>query len=200
MKYEDQRKETPFAARDHMLDIREHITELAFRGFGKRPRKLPKEPGNFELWSEESRSKWRMTQEEKLRLAEAFDQRFIEDEFTWFNSTLRHMVDLIDQANTLSPQTEHECDIQRDMQNEVIGLCSNLIRELNHIAATIPCNKNFLVLVVNEIDNEIAILRGWRKSCFPLREQCIKKDTARRLKAERAILSKIEQKESSGSF
>lgn len=193
MKYEDQRKETPFAARDNMLDIREHITELAFRGFGKKPRKAPKEPCNFEQWSEESRNKWRHTQDVRLQFMEECDRRFISEEFTWFNNTLRHMVDLIDQANTMSPQTEHECDIQRDMQNEVIGLCNNLIRELNHIAATIPCNKNFLVLAVNEIDREMALLRGWRKGCFPLREQCIKKDAARRLKAEQAILEKIEQ-------
>lgn len=47
MKYEDEREETPFATRDNMLDIRKHITELCFRGFGLKRRKLPKTPRNF---------------------------------------------------------------------------------------------------------------------------------------------------------
>lgn len=203
MKYEDDRKETPFAARDNMLDIRQHITELAYRAFGKKPRKLPKEPSNFMEWSEESRNKWKLTQESKLRYAEECDLHFVEEEFSWFNATLRRMVDLIDQANTLHPITEHECDVQRDMQDEVIGLCDNLVRELNYIAATIPCNKNFAVLVIKEIDTEQAILRGWRKSCFPLREQCMKKDELRRLKAEKAALDQVTQRtetDSSGNL
>lgn len=196
MKYADDRKETPFAARDNMLDIREHITELAFRGFGKKPRKLPNLPGNWDQWSEASRSKWTLTQETKLEFAEACDKQFIEDEFGWFNATLRHMVDIIDQANTLSPQTEHECDIQRDLQNEAIGLCNNLVRELNHIVATIPCNKNFAVLVIQEIDHEMALLRGWRKACFPLRAACMKNDALRKLKAEEEARQQVEERTS----
>lgn len=62
MLLESQRKETPFAARDNMLDIWKHATELSFRGFGRKKRKMPKEPKNFEKWSEESREKWRIKQ------------------------------------------------------------------------------------------------------------------------------------------
>lgn len=184
MKYEDQRNETPFATRDNMLNIREHITELAFRAFGKKPRRMPKQPSNWDIWSEESRAKWIATQEMKLKFAEQCDLKFIAEEFVWFNNTLRRMVDVIDMANTLNPQTEHECDIQRDLQNEAIGLCSCLIRELNHIAATIPSNKNFAVKVVDEILREIDLLRGWRKSCNPIRLKCIQNDLSRRKKAE----------------
>ena len=55
MKLEDERKETPFAARDTILDIWMHLTELCFRGFGKKPRKMPNEPKNFSTWKEELR-------------------------------------------------------------------------------------------------------------------------------------------------
>lgn len=44
---EDKRAETPFAARDNMLDIWRKTTELGFRGFGRKNRKNPKEPRNF---------------------------------------------------------------------------------------------------------------------------------------------------------
>ena len=52
------RKETKFEVMDNMLDIWKQITELSFRGFGKRMRKKPKIPKNFNEWSEESQDKW----------------------------------------------------------------------------------------------------------------------------------------------
>ena len=66
------------------------------------------------------------------------------------------------------------------MQNEAIGYCNNLKRELNHIADTIPCNKNFLVILTRDIDKEIAILRGWRKSCNVKRKEVLAKEIKQR--------------------
>lgn len=48
MVLEDKRSETPFAVRDNALDIWKQVTELSFRGFGKKKRKMPKTPSNFE--------------------------------------------------------------------------------------------------------------------------------------------------------
>lgn len=189
MKYEDEREETPFATRDNMLDIRKHITELCFRGFGLKRRKLPKTPRNFADWSEESRARWIKTQEENKARQEACDMRFVEDESRWLADTCREILNLIDRANAINPQTEHECDVQRDMQNEAIGLCNNLKRELNYIAGTIPCNINFLAQQTKDVKKEIDLLRGWRKSCNPAREEAMKKDASRRLKAEKAALA-----------
>ena len=189
MKYEDQRKETPFATRDNMLDIRNHVTELTFRGFGLKKRKTPKEPRNFGIWSEESRARWKAQQEELLARQETYDRMFVEDEAKILRDLCRQIVFLIDRSNTLNPQTVHECDIQRDQQNEAIGLCNNLQRELNHIAETIPCNRNFIALLEEDIDREIELLRGWRKACTPLRQQCLVRDIRRREKAQKAAES-----------
>ena len=185
MKYEDQRKETPFATRDNMLDIRDHVTELTFRGFGKKKRKMPREPRNFGQWSEKSRERWISQQEELLARQEEYDRMFIEDESKVVRDLCRQIVFLIDRANTLNPQTVHECDIQRDLQNEAIGLCNNLQREMNHIAETIPCNRNFLAILSEDIDREIDLIRGWRKSCVPLREKAMILEMQRREKAEK---------------
>ena len=84
MKYEDQREETPFATRDNMLDIRKHITELCFRGFGLKKRKFPNTPKNFAVWSEESRAKWKKTQEDKLARQEEWDRKFVKEETSCF--------------------------------------------------------------------------------------------------------------------
>ena len=189
MKYEDQRKETPFATRDNMLDIRNHVTELTFRGLGKKKRKMPKEPRNFSTWSEKSRDRWIKQQEELLARQEEFDRMFVEDESKVLRDLCRQIVFLIDRANTLNPQTLHECDIQRDLQNEAIGLCNNLQRELNHIAETIPCNRNFLAILAEDVDREIDLIRGWRKSCVSLRDKAMIREIQRRDKAEQKALT-----------
>lgn len=191
MKYEDQRKETPFATRDNMLNIRNHMEELCLRGFGLRKRKKAKEPKNFNEWSEESREKWIKNQEELYEWQSHCDRIFIEDETKWIRATCREIVGLIDDANGMNPQTEHECDMQRDLQNEALRLCKRLRREINHIADTIPCNKNFLVIQDKEITDEINLISGWRKSCNPLREEAMKKDAMRRLKAEQAAKTEL---------
>ena len=184
---EDKRTETPFAARDNMLDIWRKTTELGFRGFGRKNRKNPKEPRNFSKWSEESKRKWHVNVEKQLAWAEKCDEAFIINEFRVVDNLCREIVYVIDKANTINPQYLCECDQQRLLQDEAIGRCSNLIRELNHIADTIPCNKNFLVLLVEDIEKEIAILRGWRKSCNATINTVIEKEIRRQKSVENKL-------------
>ena len=158
------RKETKFEVMDNMLDIWKQITELSFRGFGKRMRKKPKIPKNFNEWSEESQNRWIANAERKLQQQEQWDMNFVNNETLVVDNICRKIIQLIDQANTMIPQTIMEFDQKRLLQDEAIGLCNNLKQELNHIADTIPCNKNFLAIQTDSIDREISLLRGWRKS------------------------------------
>lgn len=180
MVLEDKRKETPFAVRDNMLDIWKQITELCFRGFGIKKRKAPKIPSNFQEWSIESQAKWHANVKEQITRNQKWDMIFIENETRVVDGICRDIVHLIDRANTINPQYLCECDKQRLMQDEAIGLCNNLKRELNHIADTIPCNKNFLAIQTESIEKEITLLRGWRKSCNAGRNNVIAKELQRR--------------------
>ena len=76
------RKETKFEVMDNMLDIWKQITELSFRGFGKRMRKKPKIPKNFNEWSEESQNRWIVNTEGKLQQQEQWDMNFVNNETT----------------------------------------------------------------------------------------------------------------------
>lgn len=174
------RKETKFEVMDNMLDIWKQITELSFRGFGKRMRKKPKIPKNFNEWSEESQNRWIVNTEGKLQQQEQWDMNFINNETQVVDNICRKIVQLIDQANTMLPQTIMEFDQKRLWQDEAIGFCNNLKQELNHIADTIPCNKNFLAIQTDSIDKEINLLRGWRKSFNKNREEIISKEIQRR--------------------
>lgn len=177
---EDKRSETPFAARDNALDMRMQITELSFRRFGKKSRKVPKEPRNFEEWSEESRAKWKFQQAEKRLQQEQFDNWFVNNERTVLDQILRTIIFDIDRANMMNPQILRECDEQRLLQDEAIGLCGNLKRELNYIGNAIPANKNYLAATMDIIDKEIALLRGWRKECNKTRDKVLQAEIKRR--------------------
>ena len=170
----DNRKETPFAVRDNALDMRRYVTELCFRRFGVKPRKEPKLPSNWEKWSPESQQAELAKREVQRKQAEEFDKWFIYTERTVLDQLLRKIIFDIDEANTMRPQFLFECDKQRELQDEAIGLCSNLIRELNYIGDTIPANKNFITKVVKIVDKEIALIRGWRKSCNESRNKITK--------------------------
>ena len=176
----DNRKETTFAVRDNALNMRRQITELAFRRFGKKPRKLPKQPSNWEIWSEQSKENWTKQQEEKRKQAEQFDEWFIQNERAILDRLIRKIIFNIDTANCINPQYLNECDKIRDLQDEAIGLCSNLIRELNYIGDTIPSNKNFIVITVEIINKEIGLLHGWRKSYNETRSRILEKEIGRR--------------------
>ena len=184
---EDKRKETPFAVRDNALDIWKQITELSMRGFGLKKRKPPKIPKNFSEWSKESQEKWKKSANERYIRNEKWDMIFIENESRVVDGLCREIVHLIDRANSMNPQYLCECDHQRIMQDEAIGRCSNLMRELNHIADTIPCNKNFLATQTESIEREIVLLRGWRKSCNAIRKNVIAKEIRERKKIADSI-------------
>ena len=180
---ENQRKETPFEVRDNMLELWNQLTELSFRGYGIQKRKPPKEPKNFETWSEKSKEEYNKKLQAKLEMQRHWDQQFIDNEFKVIDDLCRHIVYLIDRANSMNPQYLCECDQQRIMHDEAIGLCYNLKRELNHIAETIPCNKNFLSKQIDTVLKEISLLQGWRKSQNANRSTVLQKEINRRKKA-----------------
>ena len=119
-------------------------------------------------------------QQEKLAQQEEFDRNFIANETQVVDDLCRRIVQIIDRGNIVKPQYVCECEELRLMQDEAIGLCSNLKRELNHIANVIPSNKNFLALVTEDIEKEIALLRGWRKLGNTLRTKAIEREIEQR--------------------
>ena len=177
---ETQRKETPFEVRDNMLDLWNQLTELSFRGYGLQKRKPPKEPKNFSTWSEESRKRYTEKLQTKLEMQHHWDQQFIDNESRVIDDMCRKIVHLIDRANSMNPQYLCECDQQRLMHDEAIGLCYNLKRELNHVAETIPCNKNYLAQQIDTINKEISLLQGWRKSQNKTRNTVLQNEIQRR--------------------
>lgn len=177
---EKDRKETPFEVRDNMLELWNQLTELSFRGYGLQNRKKPKEPKNFDTWSEESKKRYEEKIKNRIKIQQHWDQKFIDNEFKVIDDLCRRIVYLIDRANSMNPQYLCEWESQRLMHDEAIGLCNNLKRELNHVAETIPCNKNFLTKQIDTVLKEILLLQGWRKKNNSKRNEILQKEIQRR--------------------
>lgn len=177
---EKDRKETPFEVRDNMLELWNQLTELSFRGYGLQNRKKPKEPKNFDTWSEESKKRYEEKIKNRIETQQHWDQKFIDNEFKVIDDLCRRIVYLIDRANSMNPQYLCEWESQRLMHDEAIGLCNNLKRELNHVAETIPCNKNFLTKQIDTVLKEILLLQGWRKKNNSKRNEILQKEIQRR--------------------
>lgn len=187
MTHENNRKETPFDARDNILEIWKQITELCMRGFGLRRRKKAKAPNNFEKWSKKSQDKWIKSEELKRLQQEKWDSVFVDNETKVLEDICRNIVHMIDRGNSINPQYMCEYEELRMCQTQAIEYCFNLKRELNHIADTIPCNANFLAKQVDSIETEIRLLNGWRKYGNKICNDVIEKEINRR----KTVASKI---------
>lgn len=70
----------------------------------------------------------------------------------------------ITQANTIYPTNESEYYDRRNYQNHAIGNCEQLLQEMQYIISILPTDVNKYLPYVSMIDEEIKLLRGWRKS------------------------------------
>ena len=158
MKYQDARKPTKYSSRDGILDIWNIVTELSQRYFGIKERKLPKEPSNFNQWSEESKEKWKKNNLEKIKKAMEWDWSFIVHESRIVDNICREIAYALDRATSMEINFLCDWQEQYDLYKKAIGTYHNLECELNHIASAIPSNKNFLTKLTDRIEEELKIL------------------------------------------
>lgn len=162
---EPQRKQKPFEARDHAVELKKKIRELSIiENFGYKVRES-KEPRNFSTWSETSRERWREQEAKRLERLKYLDANFLAQKRAAVDADIMRMMYAIASANCLSPQNIAEADERRIHQDRAIAACEQLRVDLQDIMDTLPINKNWMTERIEpEIEKEIALLKGWRKS------------------------------------
>lgn len=89
----------------------------------------------------------------------------------WFvNSRRKKILDILDNimqdiniANSIYPQTLEEYSQRRTLQDKAIGECYYLTNELTYISKIFDTDKNKYMRWVDNINQEIRLLKGWRK-------------------------------------
>lgn len=77
---------------------------------------------------------------------------------------LRDLMMNITCANSIYPVCIEELHERRLYQDKAICICECILQELNHLADVLPVDANKLIPFIDLTDNEVGLLKRWRKS------------------------------------
>ena len=160
------RKPSQFEVFHHLNKVRKEVTDLLLRDFGYSKRKAAQRlEKKFS-----GRSYEELTDVEKeiydhfRKQQEAFDTWFIEDERKAVVDCLRSIGEHVYTANSIYPTYYEELVERRVHQDLAIGQCYRLVQELQYAIETLPVDVNSFLRFGEDIQREIDLIKGWRKS------------------------------------
>lgn len=160
------RKESQFEVYHHLMKMRQEVTDLLLRDFGYNHEKAIKKAQRAfsgrtpEQLSLEDNERY----EKLLKRNEAFNEWFIANERQVVIDCLRSITEEVYVANSIYPTYEEELIERRLHQDRAIGQCYRLTQELQYAAETLPVDVNKYLRFAEMIDQEIKLLKAWRKS------------------------------------
>lgn len=160
------RKESPFEVFHHLTKMRKDITDLLLRDFGYSNEKFQKK---MEKWyggkpPDQLTDAQKQNIERQKRRAEAFDEWFISQERNTIISCLHGINEHVYTANSIYPTCIEELKERRIHQDLAIGQCYRLVQELQYSIETLPVDVNVYLRFSEQIQKEIDLIKGWRKS------------------------------------
>ena len=160
------RKPSQFEVFHHLYKMRRNITDLLLRDFGysfeKSDKRLQKRFGGraYEDLNDNEKAQYDRLQK---RWA-AFDEWFVVDERKVIIDCLREITKHVFIANSIYPTCWEELMQRRIHQDEALGQCYRLTQELQYAIETLPVDVNTYTQFGKEIQTEINLIKGWRKS------------------------------------
>ena len=162
------RKPSQFEVFHHLYKLRKEITDLLLRNFGydseKSIKRLLKKFGKETI--EELSDDQKVTYEKLKIKTESFDKWFIESERDVIVNCLRQITKEVYLANSIYPTEEFKNELEERQlhQSLAIGYCYDLVQELQYAIETLPVDINKYTYFGNEIQTQINLIRGWKKS------------------------------------
>lgn len=156
---------------NNALNLRRLVTSWLLRDFGIKPTR--RSPENFV-------KRYHFTQEDAERFTEVLDryglgQSIYEHFEDWWINARRLQIDrgiqdilhYIRKANAIYPTCEQEYYERRLQQDRAIGACEVLLDDLAFVAETVSgfgVRLNQYQQIVDALNFEIALIKGWRKA------------------------------------
>lgn len=160
------RKPSQFEVFHHLYKLRRNITDLLLRDFGysfeKAEKRLQKRFGGkaYEDLTDNEKAQYDRLQKRWT----AFDEWFVVDERTVIVDCLREITKHVFIANSIYPTCWEELAQRRIHQDEALRQCYRLAQELQYAIETLPVDVNTYTQFGKEIQTEINLIKGWRKS------------------------------------
>lgn len=150
------RKASQFEVFHHYYKLRREITGLLLRDFG-----FSKEKSGKRMQDKEAPTEY---DKRVMERNSAFEEWFIMDERTVVIDCLRKIGTELFLANSIYPTCQEELTQRRLRQDYAIGQCYRLVQELQYAMETLPVDVNKYLRFGEMIQNEINLIKGWRKS------------------------------------
>jgi hypothetical protein len=95
---------------------------------------------------------------------EGFYDELLEDFSRNIRQLLRNLLMNITAANTIYPLNDFEVQTRRQYQTAAIINCEQLLQEILYCEDVLPVKVSRFVPYIEQIELEIALLKGWRKA------------------------------------
>lgn len=160
------RKESQFEVFHHLNKMRKDITDLLLRDFGysesKSVKYIENSLGNknYDQLSDVEKQRYDKRKQRDI----AFHTWFILDQRKTIIDSLRGITKEVYAANSIYPTCKEELIRRRIHQDEALGYCYQLVQELQYSIETLPVDINIYLRFGEQIQTEINLLKGWRKS------------------------------------
>ena len=151
------------------LELRKKITNLLLRDFGLKDKvRNTKAFLNNTCKMDESDSQAVMDIMQKYNLnkeiVDEYPKWWVDYERSLIMNLLSELISNIIQANSIYVSTEQEYHNRRTYWNNAIGNCNTLLNEFEYIRHVLPIDAEKYMSYVDMINNEIALIKGVRKS------------------------------------
>lgn len=103
--------------------------------------------------------------------ASSYPMWFVEFERDVMIKLLHDLIANITSANSIYAVHEFEFDLRREYQDKAIINCYQLCQELQYIAESFNTNLNTTTRLLDAIEKEVDLLKGWRQSDNKKRKQ-----------------------------
>ena len=79
-------------------------------------------------------------------------------------------------ANSIYPAFSHEYEQRRELQNAALGLCFDILQELQYIIEILKVDINKYAQLVSLVNDQVQLIRGWRQADNGKRKALLQKE------------------------
>ena len=161
------RQKSPFEAFANLVDLRDEITKLLLNDFGFSADRYAEQMTRYALQHKNAEDVARVT-ENWQKKSESFQKWFIDEEARAILDIMRRIMEEVCMGNGIFPSETpaklFEFIQRKAHMNKAIGLCFQLLQEMQYVMKTLPVDKNKYDRFGKMIEKEIALLKGVRQA------------------------------------
>lgn len=161
------RKESPLRVMTNWMDIRLEFKRLFTFNFGYDKNKVIKVVRNeYHIYEKTDEMTPRRLELFKavIKMNEEAALKILNDSREFLMSGFRQVEDHMYIANTIYPTTPEELSLRRCHQDEALGICYSMMKELEFIMRSMPVHSEKFPRYIDMMNGQLALLKAWRSS------------------------------------